>query len=82
MPNKKPINAKSKKEATQRDRFGLILKQLAVDLTPEDKKAAEKLFSRNTIASYCNGEVKNNATAVYLIKFFREVINKRELEVA
>lgn len=71
----KPIGAQQRK-------LGLMLKKLALDVTASDKKDAEKQWSKNLISTYLSGDVKNNDTAVAMIKHFKQRIANRELQLA
>ena len=71
----KPIGAQQRK-------LGLMLKKLAIDVTPDDRKDAEKQWSKNSISMYLSGDVKNNDTAVAMIKHFKQRIADRELQLA
>lgn len=76
------MKSQQKPNGAQQRKLGLMLKKLALDVTPDDKKQAEKKWSKNSIGIYLSGDVKNNDTAVAMIKFFKERIKNRELELA
>jgi hypothetical protein len=63
---------------TQLDQANELLKELAINVTSEDKKEAEKKYSRFTIATYLKGEAKDLDIAVDLIGIFKKRIQERD----
>lgn len=82
MSNKITMKPQRNTNGAQQRKLGLMLKKLALDVTSADKKAAEKKWSKNSIYTYLSGDVKNNDTAVDMIKFFKQRIADRELQLA
>jgi len=82
--SKASINTRSKKAGcSQQSHFSKQLKAISVDITPKDKALFLKSFNLSpaTVSRYLNGQVKNNDTALKMLKFFTKCIHKRKTAV-
>lgn len=83
MPARKS-NKKSLKNNTQKAVAGNILKELAVNVTEQDRKdfnTEVKQVSKGTMVAYLKGDVRNTDLALSMIKFFRARIEERQEEL-
>jgi predicted transcriptional regulator len=67
-------------KVSQLDKANAALVALAHNVTSEDRK--ESGFSEPTIVRYLKGEGKDLNTAMKLLKFFKERIEKRDRELS
>lgn len=67
---------------TQSERFAIKLVELSRDVTKKDRQEARRKLklTGETISRYLNGnhKVMDNDTAVKIIEFFKDRIDKRE----
>lgn len=73
---------KVKKNQTQLEKANGLLLDLAVNVTAEDRREAEKSRSQFTIVQYLNGRGTNLGTAMQLLEFFRTRIKERERKLS
>lgn len=75
-------STRQNKTNTQLDKANKVLKELAVNVTTEDRLAARKKLklSRYTIGYSLKGDAKDLDTATNLIRFFRQRIEDRDKE--
>lgn len=73
------MKAKAKPRINQKQALQKALKEVAPDVTSEDRKLAikELALSKSTITTYLQGNVYDLSTGVKILKIFREQIQKR-----
>ncbi len=73
------MKPKVKPRINQKQALQKALKEVAPDVTAEDRKLAikELALSKSTITTYLQGNVYDLSTGVKILKIFREQIQKR-----